>query len=240
MTALRSATIAAVVGTVLALMAPAKTLFAQGGGNPNPGVLPPNSSPFGRTYPEWSAAWLQWAFSQPVSTNPNFDPTGALANNAQSGPVFFLASVINLSGTVERTFSVPAGRAIFFPITTIEGDNACVEPPLTMDQLRAGAAALLATVEELHASVDGVPLRDLPRYRVISPVFSYTLPATDNLAQFFGCDISGAVSPAVSDGFFILLAPLSRGRHDVRFGATFGPGNNNFQFEVVDHMTIGP
>ncbi len=29
--------------------------------NPNPGVLPPESHPFGKTYGEWSNAWWQWA-----------------------------------------------------------------------------------------------------------------------------------------------------------------------------------
>src|SRR5436853_3928133 len=34
----------------------------NGNGNPNPGVLPPNSAPHGKTYAEWSAAWFKWAY----------------------------------------------------------------------------------------------------------------------------------------------------------------------------------
>jgi hypothetical protein len=46
-------------------------------------------------FAELTAEWWQWAFSQPVSTNPLFDETGARAANGQpngSGPagkVFF-------------------------------------------------------------------------------------------------------------------------------------------------------
>src|SRR5439155_8127033 len=122
---------------------------------------------------------------------------------------------INLSGPVERTFTVPAGKAIFSPILAQEGDNSCVEPPLTVDQLRAALASFVPFITEMHGSIDGVPLRDLLSYRVQSPVFSLTLPVTDNVNQFFGCNVSGTIFPAVSDGFWIMLAPLPQGRHDV-------------------------
>src|SRR5438045_3460219 len=61
------------------------------GGNPNPGVHPPNSKPYGLSYGEWSARWWQWTLQIPLATNPNFDTTGAHCAEGQSGHVWFLA-----------------------------------------------------------------------------------------------------------------------------------------------------
>ena len=43
--------------------------------NPNPRVLPPNSAPLGRTYGEWSALWVQWAWGTTTADNPVLDTT---------------------------------------------------------------------------------------------------------------------------------------------------------------------
>src|SRR5437867_3706794 len=51
------------------MVAPSLAFFPDG----NPGVYPPTSPVFGRTYAEWSAAWWQWALSLPVDQHPLFD-----------------------------------------------------------------------------------------------------------------------------------------------------------------------
>lgn len=84
--------------------------------NANPGVLPPNSHAVGKTYGAWSAVWWQYVESQPVSSNPLLDSTGAGCRKAQSGHVFFLVGA-NSSGSVTRDqCTVPAGKALFFPL----------------------------------------------------------------------------------------------------------------------------
>src|SRR5262245_29993403 len=72
--------------------------------------LPPHATVAGRTLEEWSAAWWQWAYSFPVSNNPLFDETGALAALGDQGPVFFLAGVINVSGTATRSVTIPEDK----------------------------------------------------------------------------------------------------------------------------------
>ena len=116
-----------VVGVMVAEMTP---VAQAGNGNPNPGVLPSDSKPYGHSYGEWGAMWWQWALSIPVSENPLFDETGEFAGVGQSGPVFFLAGVFNVSGTAERTITVPRGKALFFPLLNTAADNVGVEPPL--------------------------------------------------------------------------------------------------------------
>src|SRR5438093_206116 len=110
----------ALAAAALALLV-ATSLAHAGGRNQNPGVLPINSTPYGKTYGEWSAEWWKWAYSLPVDQNPFFDETGCEHGaNGQSGPVWFLTGVVNVSGTAERGCTVPAGKALFFPILNVE------------------------------------------------------------------------------------------------------------------------
>src|SRR4051794_2720625 len=60
-------------------------------GNPNPKVLPRNSSAHGATYEEWVANWWSWAIAIPADQSPLLDETGKFGGVGQSGPVWFLA-----------------------------------------------------------------------------------------------------------------------------------------------------
>jgi hypothetical protein len=80
-------------------------------------------------------------------------------------------------------------------------------------------------------------MNDLFSYRAISPrAFDYTLPPTDNVYQFFGLDVSGRIYPAVSDGYWLMLAPLSVGHHDVNFGGSAG----EMTLDITYHITVVP
>src|SRR5437899_4468391 len=62
-------------------------LAANDVGNPNPGIHPINSKPYGLSYSEWSARWWQWVLQIPAATNPNLDATGVDCAEGQSGQV---------------------------------------------------------------------------------------------------------------------------------------------------------
>src|SRR5690242_16183808 len=105
------------------------------GGDGNPMVAPPGSSPYGKSYAEWSAEHWKWLFSIPNAVNPANDFTGVNAGVNQSGPVWFLAgsfcpepplSCANF--VVTRNITVPSGVSLFFPIldsecSTVEGNG---------------------------------------------------------------------------------------------------------------------
>jgi hypothetical protein len=206
-------------------------------------VLPLSSKPFGASYGTWSARWWQYVYQFPIHNppytgsiyNPLYDETGSQCSLGQSGNVWYLVGVFNLSGTASRSCTVPSNVPLFFPILNAEWDNLCVDPPLTVPELRQRAASVIDTTTELHATLDGAPLSDdLFGFRVTSPVFSYTLPPQDNIAQKFGCDVSGTVDPAVADGFYLMLTPLSPGQHTINFGGTT-PG---FSLNITYHLTV--
>jgi hypothetical protein len=200
-------------------------------------------------YAELTARWSQWVLEQPVTGNPAFDETGADAANGQEngiGPAnkyFFLAGVFNVSGTAERTITVPAGKALFFPVLDTEFDNSNTPTPAgnlpgnySVPELRALAASTVATTTELHVTLDGVSLLDRVA-RVKSPSFRYILPTKDNIAQFFGFDFSGPIHPAVADGFWLVIPPLAPGEHVLNFGGTFG-SPINFTLDITYHITV--
>lgn len=86
----------------------------------SPGIRPPQSHPYGHTYNEWADRWWQWVDAIPQSVNPIIDPTGANCAIGQSGPVWFLAG--SPGGSYERSCTVPAGKAIFFPVANYQED----------------------------------------------------------------------------------------------------------------------
>jgi hypothetical protein len=134
--------------------------------------------------------------------------------------------------------SVPPGVFLFLPLLNFEADNVCVDPPLTIDQLKQEAAQVIDATTELHAMLDGSAISDdLFGFRVKSPVFSYVLPPDDNLAQFFGCDVDGTVTPAVGDGYYLMLPPLPRGQHTIDFGGTLG-SPYDFSLDITYDLTV--
>ncbi|MDB5321255.1 MAG: hypothetical protein JWN40_2886 [Phycisphaerales bacterium] len=223
-----------------------RTLLSGGGGvhKPAPPVdYAPHSKIEGKSLGEWGNEWWKWAFSFKTADNPLFDLTGAKAPAGDVGKVFFLAGLITLTPgpggvfSATRNIDLPSGTPVFFPILNGEQDNVGVVPPLPVDQLQALVKANIDGVSELHASLDGTPIADLFSHREASPkAFSFNLPATDNLYQFFGADVSGKISPAVADGYWVMLKSLSPGDHTINFGGT----NGTFQLDLTYHIHVLP
>ncbi len=210
---------------VLGLTAPGR---GQNKAHPNPGVMPPNSHSHGKTYGEWSAQWWQWAFALPVDDHPLFDT--ADCSKGQSGSVWFLGGTFAaieipdtdppvILGKAERTCTLPVGKALFFPLinveaSTLEGNGE------TEEELRAAAEFYsdFTVPESLFCTINGQAVRNLPAFRVQSPLFHFEVP-DNNIFQYFGLDIpEGSSSPSVGDGFYVMLAPLAVGKHTLHFG----------------------
>ena len=192
-------------------------------GHPDPGVIPIGAHPYGMTYAEWGMVWSEWAYGIPAATNPILDETGEFCGQDQAGPVWFLAGSFG-DGLPERDCEVPAGKAIFFPVLNITcwapEDGETVEDLIECTTLIDFIEAELTLL--MDVSVDGAPLADVSSYR--SGLGFGTLVTPDG-----GLIEPPGVRPAVSDGWFIMLSPLSAGEHTislsaeiVEFGLVFG------------------
>jgi hypothetical protein len=114
---------------------------------------------------------------------------------------------------------VPIGKALFF--TIIDAECATAEGNGKTDtELRACAMDTIdhVHVADLSCEIDGVPLQNLAMYRVQSPLFTWGPLPENNVLQASGVALpAGTTSPSVSDGYFVMVAPLSAGTHTVHF-----------------------
>lgn len=214
--------------------------------NENPRIIPPQARPYGKSYGEWSAAWWQWGLGFPTPNNPIVDATGEFCALGQSGPVWFLAG--NVGGTTERACSVPAGKALFVPLLNViswaPDDVPFAEflglPGETAEEkLLALVNLIMDQTDKLEVTVDGVPLENLIAYRAESPAFPLTF-VEDNI---FGVP-PGERDFAISDGFWLIIAPLTHGEHDIHFTSSFACTENTCGFEfgidldVTYHLSV--
>ena len=203
--------------------------------SPNPMVIPPQAHPHGRTYGEWSMAWWQWLWSAPVAENPGLDETGDFVDYGQSGAVWFIAP--NYGGVSERYATIPPGKMLFIDVAA-DFEATLIGSGETEAEMRALAAWVIDNIQSIELVIDGVAVENLAAYRVVSPeMFSFTLPE-DNMIQFFGYDApAGTYYPAISDGYFVMLAPLSAGEHTIYIATEYGEPFNN-QSIVTLHITV--
>jgi len=103
------------------------------------------------TYGEWTARWWQWGYSVPKNSNPAYDNTGKNCAQGQKGPVWFLAGTYG--HPVDRVCTIPAGKAILFPILNSECSFAEFPKLKTLSQLRTCAKTIQDHVTTLYASV---------------------------------------------------------------------------------------
>ncbi|MEM7583335.1 MAG: nuclear transport factor 2 family protein [Acidobacteriota bacterium] len=185
------------------------------------GAPPEVGTTAGKTYGEWSAAWWQWMFSIPAAENPQ-DAQGEIdCSLHQSGPVWFLAGA-DLGRTTVRSCEVPAGAKLFFPVLNVLAYNQPGET-LTVGDKRAMLDDFFGSGEvgsalphscELEATINGQSIaRFAPGARVQSPPF--TLNTGDGP---FGFPAGLIDREAVSEGYWMMLPPLTPGEHVLKFG----------------------
>ncbi len=172
-------------------------------------IYPIDSKPYGLSYGEWTAKWWQWAYSIPTNDNPTADETGAKCGVGQNDTnVWFLSGTGG--GKATRTCTIPAGKAILIPLLNVQCSY-ITDPALKSEsELRECAKEDQDKGTNLQASIDGVAIPDLKKYRVQSPLFNITYPK-DNVAG-----VPQGTSQAISDGYWILIKPLSAGKHEIR------------------------
>jgi hypothetical protein len=182
---------------------------------------------FGKTYGEWSAVWWQWIAAIPAAENPLFDEEEEVdLSIGQEGKAWFLAG--SWVGPIVHTGEVPAGKALFFPVFNLVAYN---DPELgetyTEEELRGMATWFINLVTAVSCTVDGeaCEISSIPRpkaiVRVQSPVFGFS-------GDLLG---SGSSDFAVSDGYWVMLPPLSEGVHEIHFHAEVP------DFEIVQDVT---
>lgn len=165
----------------------------------------------GATLGQWTARWWQWAIGQDIE--PYLDPDGRFCEAGQGGPVWFLAGTDG-SFAPRRTCVVPEGKYLLLPIINMiykgpAGANAC-------KQLQAFAAVENDQLASAFVSLDGKLLGDMRLHRVRSDG-CFALDPDDAHARHAACD-----------GYWLMLKPLSRGRHTLMVNANYGASDHGY------------
>lgn len=187
-----------------------------------------DSSPYGVGYGEWTAKWWRWAFSMPSDKNPLIDDTGQYCAEGQKGPVWFLAGTTGKDRSADRTCKIEASKSILFPIIASQFSFSEMPSITTDNELIAYTSKDIDLCNFLAATVDGIDLPDLTKYRVRYGPFDLYL--TENNIW----NIKSGPTKAVSDGFWVFLRPLSKGDHTVSFCGI----EPNFVTTITYHITI--
>lgn len=188
----------------------------------------PPGVPFkGRSMAELTNNWWQWAMSIPDEINPVRDLSGSNCGLGQSGEVWFLAGGFG-SSKIRRLCSVPEGKFLFFPLINMvywpRSDNLSY----TCDQAKASAALNNETGLDLFVEIDGVAVDGLKQYRVASEkCFNVFARIPQNQRPY-------NAYPAASDGFWLLLKPLQKGRHNLKFGGKYNRNSPAYGRMVQD------
>jgi hypothetical protein len=139
-------------------------------------------------------------------------------------------------GAATRTCTIPAGKATLFGIINAECSYSERPTLKTESDLAECAKVQNNPTTNLQASVDGVNLQQLDKYRATSPLFNLTFP----VKNIFGSPVG--TTQAVVDGWYGFLQPLATGKHVVHFSgltpANPSTGQSNFSVDVTYNLLV--
>jgi len=176
-------------------------------------VVPPGANYHGRTYPEWAAAFWQYAFALPIEGHPFLAGPDDDFSAGQKGSVWFWSAP---DGPMTRTVRMPAGKTLF--LTTRDVDVSSLEAPpffgATEQEQRAKSGWFADHIENVFVTIDGVAVENIDQFRFSTPQFKFTAPTPWIFGEI------GGTGTAVGNGYFLLLE-LPKGEHTIHYGGTF-------------------
>lgn len=190
-------------------------------------LFTPESRPFGRTYAEWTAKWWQWVLSISKAENPLVDQNGKNCSNNQNGSVWFLAG--SLKGSAERSCTIPADKAILFPIINVEASVAEGDGS-TEEELSAVVRFEMDQIADMRAMINGTNVDELKQFRIQSPLFNVTLPQ-DNVLR-----LPAQTTKMMSEGYWLFVKAMEPGNyHLYSFGSCLA---GRIKIGITYHLTI--
>jgi hypothetical protein len=175
--------------------------------------VPVNESVAGKALHQYANMWWQWTSSMEDEISPVRDKTGAQCHVNQVGDVWFLAGGFGTS-KIQRHCIIPQGKYIFFPIINMaywpENDI-----KKTCEEVKQESALNNSELYFVYAELDGYSIPNMRNNRIKS---KNCFDLHELLAQK---QATTKIYPAATDGYWLMLRPLSKGMHSLKFNAQY-------------------
>jgi hypothetical protein len=102
-----------------------------------------------------------------------------------------------------------------------------------VDTLRQKAATAVDGAETVEVWIDGVAVKNIRSYRAASPE---PFPIVYPQGAVFGLD-AGVYYPQVSDGYWLMLAPFSKGVHTIALHVVNSAAG--IDMHLLLHLVVG-
>jgi len=174
----------------------------------------------GKHLHEYANMWWQWTRTMNKKESPVIDRIGDKCGVNQNGSVWFLAGGYG-SSKISRRCTIPEGKYIFFPIINMaywprQGSS------ITCEGVKNRAALNNDNLLLVNAELDGKKIPDVRKYRIQSEKCFDLLgliPKKFNAPKVF---------PSATDGYWLMLKPLTKGQHKLKFSAQYNRANGAF------------
>lgn len=173
----------------------------------------PGDNVHSKSLEDYANMWWQWTYTMSKEDSPVRDRTGENCHIGQKGNVWFLAGGYGTS-KISRECVIPEGKHIFFPVINMvyyPGKNRS----LSCEDAKSAAALNNDELLSIEITVDSL-ISSNPNHTRISSEECFDLlgliPKEYNAPRIY---------PAATDGFWIMLKPLSKGEHLLKFNAQY-------------------
>ena len=171
--------------------------------------------------------WWQWALSMPQQNSPVWDRSGEKCAVNQAGPVWFLAGGYNDS-LIRRKCAIPVGKYIFFPIINMLYYPASAQDKPSCEAVKKNAAMNNNHLISFKVNIDGKVFVNPAFFRQSSEKcfnLYVRVPHSDKYPPVY---------PSATDGYWMMLKPLAKGKHKIAFRAEYNNHESSDGLMVQD------
>jgi len=171
--------------------------------------------------------WWQWAVSMPRKDSPVSDRIGTKCAVNQAGPVWFLAGGYG-SSLIQRKCTIPSGKYIFFPIINMVYYPASPRDKPSCSSVKKGAAMNNNHLISFKVIID--------KHKYVNPAFfrHASEKCFDLYSRVPGAQKYPPVYPSATDGYWVMVKPLSKGKHEISFRAEYNSESSSDGHMVQD------
>lgn len=187
-----------------------------------------------QTIGNWGHFWWKWLGNFASVNDPSIQSGKVNCASGQTGKVWFLANAYG--GIYQRSCVIPQNTALFIPIfNTIFWTPA---PGSTFGcknekHCRVIADSVIGDLIDYSCTIDGNSCSlHYPIIRAQSDTLPFTIKDDSTFTRWG--EIPSTRSISISDGYWVMLAPLKKGKHQLHFTAK----TDSYSHDITYNLTV--